>query len=102
MIDEKGGRIVAEIDHVAERVRPVAQALESISARIEDEKRVIGIQQGLMEELRAERVRRERWEEQRKRRRRYLWGSAAVLIVAILLIWFVFRVMDLLRALGIL
>ena len=79
MIDEKGGRIVAEIDHVAEQVRPVAQALETISARIEDEKRVVEIQRGLMEELRAERVRRERWEEQRKRRRRYLWGSAAVL-----------------------
>ena len=88
MIDEKGGRIVAEIDHVAERVRPVAQALESISARVADENRVIGIQQGLMLELRAEREERERLAQiawQAAWRRRNIWIPAKVVAIVVML-----------------
>lgn len=93
MIGDMKGSILSEVDNVAEQVRPVAQALETISARIEDEKRVIEIQKGLMEELRAERVRRERWAWWRK----YLLRSAAVLVLVFLFIHVVLEFRHFLR-----
>ncbi len=88
MIDVKGGQIVAEIDNVAERVAPVSEALQTISARVEDEKRVIGILDGFTEELRDYREERNRQAEIAWRaawRRRNIWLPVRVAVIAIML-----------------
>lgn len=88
MIDEKGGQIVAEIDNVAERVAPVSEALQTISARVEDEKRVIGILDGFVKELRAVREAKERLDQIAWRaawRRRNIWFPLKVVVIAIML-----------------
>ena len=88
MIDEKGGQIVAEIDNVAERVAPVSEALQTISARVEDEKRVIGILDGFVKELHAVREAKERLDKISWRaawRRRNIWFPLKVVAIVIML-----------------